>query len=237
MAQNQNLGRFAGYVTVNTSSNAVTFSSNTTTFGNSSVNTTINSTAIAVYSVIANGGLGTNGQALTTNGSSVYWSTIVGTNTDAQYTWTNTHTFSNNVVINGNLTISGTTTTVNTATLDVKDLNITVAKGSSNGSVANGAGLTVDGAAATWLWDNSLTSWVSNVSIKATSGTISVGNSTINTVANSTAVIAPFGFMNRQIIDYNYTVPADLNAVLVGPVTVANGFTLAIANGGRLAVV
>lgn len=235
MAQNQNLGRFAEFVTV--SSNNVTLSANIISVGNSSVNTAINSSSIAVSSVIANGGLGSNGQALTTNGSAVYWSTIVGTNTDAQYTWTNTHTFSNNVVISGNLTVSGTTTTVNTATLDVKDLNITVAKGSSNGTVANGAGLTVDGASATWNWDSSLTSWVSNVNITVTGNYISVGNSTINSTVNSTATVAQFGHMNRQTIDYNYTVPSGLNAVIAGPVTVANGYTLTIADGARVAVV
>jgi hypothetical protein len=51
--------------------------------------------------VSANGGFGSNGQALTSNGSAVYWSTIVGTNTAAQYTWTNNHTFSANVALNG----------------------------------------------------------------------------------------------------------------------------------------
>lgn len=53
--------------------------------------------------VSANGGFGSNGQALTSNGSAVYWSTIVGTNTAAQYTWSNVHTFSANVALNGDV--------------------------------------------------------------------------------------------------------------------------------------
>lgn len=228
MAQNQNLGRFAEFVSV--TSNNVTLSANTITFGNSSVNTVINSSAITAYSVIANGGFGSNGQALTTNGSHVYWSTIVGTNTDAQYTWSNVHTFSNNVVIQGNLTVSGTTTTINTATLDVKDLNITVAKGSSNGSVANGAGLTVDGAAATWVWDNSLTSWVSNVNI-------TVGNTTQKSTINTTATFSPFGHMNSDYMNYDFTTTANINTVIAGPFTIANGYTLTISAGSRVAIV
>jgi len=88
MAQNQQLSLFGQYVTVNTASGTVSIAN-----------------TLAVTTVSANGTLGTSGQALTTNGSAVYWSTIVGTNTAAQYTWSNTQTFSNTItfsqVING----------------------------------------------------------------------------------------------------------------------------------------
>jgi hypothetical protein len=50
--------------------------------------------------LLANGSLGTSGQVLTSNGTSTYWATAAGggsVNTAAQYTWTNTHTFSANV--------------------------------------------------------------------------------------------------------------------------------------------
>ena len=50
-----------------------------------------------------------------------------------------------NLTVAGNLTVEGTTTTLNTATLDVEDLNITVAKGAADSSAANGAGITIDG--------------------------------------------------------------------------------------------
>ena len=50
------------------------------------------------------------------------------------------------VTISGNLTVSGTTTTVNTATLDVTDKNITIAKGNNADSTADGAGITIDSA-------------------------------------------------------------------------------------------
>lgn len=59
-----------------------------------------------------------------------------------------------NLTVTGNFTVNGTTTTLNTATLDVEDLNITVAKGAANSAAANGAGLTIDGANATLTWDN-----------------------------------------------------------------------------------
>jgi hypothetical protein len=60
-------------------------------------------------------------------------------------TITGATSFDSNVTIGGNLTINGTTTTLNTTTLDVADLNITVAKNATTAAAANGAGLTVAG--------------------------------------------------------------------------------------------
>ena len=54
---------------------------------------------LTISAITANGSLGSSGQALTTNGSNVYWSTIVGTNTAAAYVWSNTHTFNANVTL------------------------------------------------------------------------------------------------------------------------------------------
>jgi|DEB0MinimDraft_10_1074344.scaffolds.fasta_scaffold00017_31 hypothetical protein len=66
---------------------------------------------------------------------------------------------SGNVVIAGNLTVNGTTTTLNTATLDVEDKNITLNYGAGDTSAsANGAGITIQDAVnastdASILWD------------------------------------------------------------------------------------
>ena len=68
---------------------------------------------------------------------------------------------SGNANIGGNLTVSGTTTTLNTATLDVEDKNITLNKGSGDtSSTADGAGITIQDAVdasndATILWNAS----------------------------------------------------------------------------------
>jgi len=58
--------------------------------------------------------------------------------------------------ITGNLTVNGTTTTLNTATLDVEDLNITIAKGITTSTGADGAGITIEGPTnnATMTWDH-----------------------------------------------------------------------------------
>jgi len=47
------------------------------------------------------------------------------------------------LTVQGNLTVNGTTTTINTATLDVEDVNVTVNK-NGNDALADGAGLTVE---------------------------------------------------------------------------------------------
>lgn len=75
----------------------------------------------------------------------------------------------NDVTIVGNLTVQGTKTSLNAATLDVSDLNITVAKGSTSSASSNGAGLTVDGPAlaATLLYASSDDSWNVNKKFKA----------------------------------------------------------------------
>jgi lipopolysaccharide export system protein LptA len=56
-------------------------------------------------------------------------------------------TSTSNVIVGGNLTVNGTTTTLNTATLDVEDKNITInyGAGDTTGS-ANGAGITIQDA-------------------------------------------------------------------------------------------
>jgi predicted acyltransferase (DUF342 family) len=82
---------------------------------------------------------------------------------------TGTTTVNNNLTVTGDLLVNGTTTTLNTATLDVEDLNITVAKGAINAAAANGAGLTVDGASATLLYASSNDSWNFNKLLTATS--------------------------------------------------------------------
>jgi hypothetical protein len=59
------------------------------------------------------------------------------------------------VTVGGNFTVNGTTTTLNTATLDVEDLNITLASGAINAAAADGAGLTIAGANATLTYNSS----------------------------------------------------------------------------------
>ena len=82
------------------------------------------------------------------------------------------------VVVTGDLTVNGTTTTVNSATLDVADLNITIADGAADSAAADGAGLTVDGASATILYTHATTSWDFNKPVKTTDATDSTSPTT-----------------------------------------------------------
>ena len=83
-----------------------------------------------------------------------------------------------NITVTGNLTVQGTTTTVNSATLDVADLNVTVAKGAASAAAANGAGITVDGANATITYLNADDSWNFNKKVNSPSMTLPVLNVT-----------------------------------------------------------
>jgi hypothetical protein len=99
------------------------------------------------------------------------------------------------LTVSGNLTVSGTTTTINATTLDVADINITIAKNAANATAANGAGLTIAGANATMLYGSVADNFVFNKSVSATSfvgpltGAVTgnlTGNVTGNLIGNVT---------------------------------------------------
>ena len=71
------------------------------------------------------------------------------------------------LVISGDLTVQGTNTTLNTATLDVEDLNITVGSGATSSSAADGSGLTFGDytGKATFTWDDSEDSLITNTNL------------------------------------------------------------------------
>ena len=60
---------------------------------------------------------------------------------------------SGRVIVRGDLQVDGTTTTINSTSLSVDDLNITLADGASVPADANGAGITITGANATILYN------------------------------------------------------------------------------------
>ena len=80
--------------------------------------------------------------------------------------------------IKGNLQVDGTTTTINSTQLDVDDLNITIASGAANAAAADGAGLTVDGANATFTYDAANDRWTMNKSLFATIDGMSIDDLT-----------------------------------------------------------
>lgn len=76
---------------------------------------------------------------------------------------------SGDLVILGNLTVQGTTTTINSTEVTVNDLTLTLADSAANAAAANGAGIIIDGANATFTYASSGDKWVSNKPIEAPS--------------------------------------------------------------------
>ena len=98
--------------------------------------------------------------------------------------------------IKGNLQVDGTTTTINSTTLDIDDLNITVAKGAANAGAANGAGLTIDGANATFTYTSADNRWNLNRDLNVANV---YGNVTGNLTGNVTGTVSDIS--NHSIND------------------------------------
>ena len=77
-------------------------------------------------------------------------------------------TVGTNLVVTGNLTVNGDTTTLSTTTLNVEDKVITIANGAADSAAADGAGITVDGASASLLYDHTGTQWEFNKPLEVT---------------------------------------------------------------------
>lgn len=74
------------------------------------------------------------------------------------------------VRIQGDLLVEGSTTTINTAILEIEDKNITIAKGAADAAAANGAGITVDGANATFNYVSTNAAWTSSENLNIVTG-------------------------------------------------------------------
>ena len=73
------------------------------------------------------------------------------------------------VTILGDLQVDGTQTIINSTTLEVDDKLVSIAKSATNATQANGAGLEINGASATFTYASTGDKWVANKSIEATS--------------------------------------------------------------------
>ena len=96
------------------------------------------------------------------------------------------------LTLSGDLTVNGTQTVINSSTLSVDDLNITVADGAANAAAANGAGLTVDGANATFNYASTGDKWTTNKGLDV-GGTLQIDEvietATINSTTSGNLVI------------------------------------------------
>jgi hypothetical protein len=83
-----------------------------------------------------------------------------------------------NATITGNLTVQGTTTTVNSTAVAISDINIELAKDATTAAQANGAGLSVTGAGATFTYTSADDRWNLNKNLVVTEV---IGNSATTT--------------------------------------------------------
>ncbi len=74
-------------------------------------------------------------------------------------------TFNFDVIVQGNLTVNGTTTTLNTQDLIVEDKNVILAYGAPSALAADSAGITIQGANATILYNYAADAWKFNKKI------------------------------------------------------------------------
>jgi len=123
--------------------------------------------------------------------------------------------------ITGNLTVNGVTTTVNSTTLDVDDLNITVAKGAASSAAADGAGLTVEGPSpsATLLYTHATTSWNFNKLVIGTG---------LNVTGNISGAVINTGALNAT----GATTLVDVNSS--GFINTTGNISGAVINAGAL---
>ena len=144
---------------------------------------------------------------------------------------------SGNLFIGGNLTVLGNATTINTESLNVEDLNITVASNATSGAQADGAGLTVAGANATLTYVNSLDSWQINKNLYGFETTMITANLTNANIVNLTApsitiVQANISLANVITANINTLHTAQGNIITL----VANNFSSAnaVVTGGYI---
>lgn len=87
------------------------------------------------------------GDASSTGAANSTAALTINANTDI--TTANNLDIGGDLTVSGNFLVSGNTTTLNVDTLAIEDLNLTLANGAANNTVADGAGITIDGANAT----------------------------------------------------------------------------------------
>jgi hypothetical protein len=140
-----------------------------------------------------------------------------------------------NAVITGNLTVQGTMTAIQSQTLDVTDLNITVAKGAASAAAANGAGITVDTAGATITYASADDTWNFNKGVKGTSATFNtetVGGLQAVAIGNVSPGIATFTTLTATGASNLNTVTAASYQGAIGNATPNTGaFTTLSASG------
>jgi hypothetical protein len=108
------------------------------------------------------------------------------------------------VVIKGNLQVDGTTTTINSTTLDVDDINITLGKGTLSSNAASGGGIILDGPSgggAKIIYDDVQDRWQMNKGLELVGSPLTVGTGTtdVGKIENDSGVFSITAYATREI--------------------------------------
>jgi hypothetical protein len=169
---------------------------------------------LTVNAIVANGSLGSASQVLTANSTGgIYWQSAgaASVDVDAQYTWTNTQTFSNTIAFNKQINI-GSNVSVNTSAISVG--NSTVNTQILPGNVTlHGSSITVVNSTA-------------QMTINDSGYTITDISTGSNTVANSSSIIID----GRYVLTSSQAGVAN-DALYLGGIAAANYQTIAGLSG------
>lgn len=133
-----------------------------------------------------------------------------------------------NAVITGNLTVNGTTTSINATTLDVADINVTLAKNNTTDAGANGGGLTLLGTTnKTIIWDNTNANWTSSEHWNIASGK----SFKINNVSVLTATTLGSSVVTSSLTSVGTIGTGTWNGNLIGAAYGGTGFNSSSSTG------
>lgn len=122
----------------------------------------------------------------------------------SQYLNSNSVTLSGNLYVGGSLNVVGNTITNNYSNANIANLTLTLAGGSSNAALANGAGIIVNSANANFVYNYSANTWNSTLSITAPAF---IGNGSqltnINAIVNANNLIG--NTLQSSIVSSNLT--------------------------------
>ena len=126
---------------------------------------------------------------------------------DRTATFSDNLTVSGDLLVSGDFTVSGNTTFINSDNLAIEDLNIVLANGAANSAVADGAGITVDGASATLIYDATYDNWEFNKELRLLNNnglfwTIAAGGAStgLKTDANDNITFRNGGNWDRLVV-------------------------------------
>ena len=142
---------------------------------------------------------------------------------------------SGTVVIAGDLQVDGTTTTINSTTMDVDDLNITVAKGAANAAAANGAGLTVDGASATLLYASTGDKFVFNKPLDVTGNIDATGNILVSGTVDGVDIAARDAVLTSTTTTAGAALPK-AGGTLTGDLRLSDGVELELGDSAEFKI-